>query len=340
MAPTVLSVASRALVEAYIELGLDGDALIASCGLSREKIFDPDARISAQASDTLWQHAFIESGDPLLSLHAAEALPFGAYRVLDYLASTADTVGAGLRAVVRYFPLVDRRARMSVNERGGRFVLNFETSEASLQLPQPAQEYTLAAILLRSREGTGLSWTPSAVHFTFPKPDDIAEYTRIFGCPLRFSQKTAGLHVAEATWNRASKGADNSLHALLEQHAQILFKKSAVEKAGLLEHVKEDILKRLREGLPTLGEISKMMGMSSKTLQRRLKEEDTTFADLMDKVRCHQAKLYLGDRTIAVAEVSWLLGFSEQSSFTRAFKRWTGQSPARWRGALLGQPSH
>lgn len=331
MEKTVLSVASRAVVEAFESLGFDGQLLLKKVGIDPAQVRDPDARISASQADALWQTAYSLSGDPLLSLHAAEALPFGAYKVIDYLASTAETIGHGIEAVCRYFPLIDARASLEVQQRGSRAYVLFQNVERAVPLPPPAQEYTLLALVMRSRVGTQINWTPHEVHFTFLKPDQIGEYERTFNAKLCFGKKVAGLVIKIADWQRKSKGSDPSLHEVLEQHARTLFEKRAPEEASLEETVKQTVASALIQGVPSLESASKKLGLGAKTLQRRLREKNTSFGKIIEDVRYERAVLYLNDRSIALSEVSFLLGFSDQSAFTRAFKRWSGKSPNKWR---------
>src|SRR5512140_3072343 len=140
--PNVLPVATRALVEACERLGLDGRALLARAGLDRARLDAPDAGIPAELADAVWREALAASGDAALALRAAEATPFGAFRVLDFLGATGATVGEGLRRVADYFPLVDPRGRIVVEEGQGAVSLLFRGLEGPL--PPPAQEYTLA----------------------------------------------------------------------------------------------------------------------------------------------------------------------------------------------------
>ena len=106
---TVLTVSSRALVEACKRLGIDTDLLLRTVGIQRETLDDPDARLQGREASALWAKAYELSGDPVLSLHAAEVCPLGAYKVIDYMGSSARTVGEAFRYSARYFELISPR---------------------------------------------------------------------------------------------------------------------------------------------------------------------------------------------------------------------------------------
>ncbi|MCZ7685529.1 MAG: AraC family transcriptional regulator [Sandaracinaceae bacterium] len=327
MSGTVLSVASRAVLEACERLGLDGAELLARAGLSREEIEDPDRRVEAERADALWRHAYERAGDPCLALHAAEALPFGAYKVIDYLATHAPTAGAGLEQVAAYFPLIDPRARLVV-EHGDPTRLRVELT-AGGEVPAPAQEYTLAALVTRMRAVAPLPL--QRVCFSFAAPEDAREHARIFRCEVRFGCAAPELVIAERDWGAPLRTRDPALAALLERHAAALLAELSA-RSELAERVRAAIAEMLRaREEPTLARVAKRLATSERTLQRRLREEEVTFAALADDARAGLARSYLRERDLSLAEVAFLLGFADQSTFTRAFRRWTGVAPGAFR---------
>jgi AraC-like DNA-binding protein len=115
---TVLAVSSRALVGACDRLGVDAETLLRTVGIQRRTLEDPDARLQNLEASALWAKAYELSGDPVLSLHAAEACPLGAYKVIDYMASSARTVGEAFRYAARYFKLINTAVRLKIDESG------------------------------------------------------------------------------------------------------------------------------------------------------------------------------------------------------------------------------
>ena len=324
---SVLSVASRALVDACERLGLDTDAMLTAAGLSREEVLDPDARLPADKTDALWRQAYAAAGDPQLSLHAAAALPFGAYKVLDFVLANAATVGEGLLRLCRYFPIVDPRGQIVVED--SALVMASE----GRGIPAPAQQYTFAAIVLRSRAAAGVPWAISQVDFTFDAPDDLTVHTRIFGDACRFGQAAARLVVPSASWSQRVEGANEALFSVLDDHAQRLLAELPEPELPFTDLLRRHVQAQLCGGDLSIAAVAKPMGMSERTLQRRLEELELSYSQVVGEVRHEVSESYLREPNVSIAEVAWLLGFSDQSAFGRAFKRWTGQSPGTWRRA-------
>jgi AraC-like DNA-binding protein len=322
---TVLPVATRALLEACARLGLDAGAIGARAGLPG-RLDDADARIPADVADAVWREASHASGDPALALRAAERTPYGSFRVLDFLGATGATAGEGLTRVAAYFPLVDPRGTIAVEPARDAVALVFRGAGP---LPPPAQEYTLAILASRARH---LAATPPAlgVTFTFPRPAHHAEHARVLGVEPVFGAPAASLVLSRASWEAPTRAADPGLFAALDAHARALVGRagSAGDPAA---RVRAAIAEELPGREPTLGPVAQRLGTSARTLQRRLREEGTTFAAQLDAVRRERAEAFLRAPDVSISEVSWLLGFAEQSAFTRAFRRWTGIAPTEWR---------
>lgn len=332
MADSVLAIATRAVVEACQLLGLDGDALLSEAGLRRDEVFDPELRIAASQADRLWQVAYVRSGDPHLALHAAEALPFGAYRVVDFLAAHSPTIGEGYRRIAAYFPIVDARAVLKVRATGDEFALEMCARDPGVELRAPAQEYSLAAMVTRGRICAGEHWAPDAVEVTFGAPRDPSELRRVFRCELRFGCATPRLVCSRAVWDAPVTGADPALLAVLEDYARRLL---AELPAGddLVSRVRQALSEELSGGEPTTRRIARVLHTSERTLQRRLSATGHSFAAILDEARAATAKAHLRDPGMAIVDIAFLLGFADQSAFTRAFRRWTHATPHAYRKA-------
>ena len=331
MTASVLSIASRALLEACERLGLDPAGLAAEAGLRLEQLRSPDARVRAEQADALWLAAYARSSDPALALHAVEQLPAGTYRVLHYLLANSGTLGDGLERACRWFDLVDGRVALSATVDSGVARLRMEIPVVPGGVPRPPAEYTLAALLAGARALLP-DLAPLRVRFSFAEPADAAEHRRVFGCPVEYAAEHTELLFTRTDWNRRVPGADDALLVLLEQHAASI-RAGLPDREDLLARLQDEVAAELPGGAPSLADVARRLGMSARTLQRRLAAEDTTFAAQLDVLRQRLARVHLADDDVALCEVAWLLGFSEQSAFTRAFKRWTGVSPSAWRSS-------
>jgi AraC-like DNA-binding protein len=330
MGGSVLTVSSRALLNSCDALGIDTAALVAAAGIDRAVIDDPDGHLPGEQVRELWRLAYKASKDPDLALHAAEALGFGAYRVVDYLAASASTIGQSVTAVSAYFPMINSSVRLPITENEAAFSMGIECPDDPAALSLPYVEYTFAAVFLRIREATQVAFPVIDVDFAFPCPASTAEHHRLFECPVRFDADQSRLRISRTTWETPSRRADPILFGVLADHVRILGAKIPTEPAAVRD-VRQAILEELGRGNLSLEAVAKRLAMSPRTLQRRLRDHGVSYADLLDRTRASAAKLYLGDSEISVAEVAYLLGFAEQSSFNHAFKRWTGKAPSEYR---------
>lgn len=332
---SVLTVSSRALLDACARLGLDVTRILAAAKLDVPTLQDPDARIPVEQVEALWRTAYDLSNDPNLALHAIEVLPFGAYRVIDFLAASAPTVGAAFGKVSDYFPLINEVVSLPYVVGEHQVTFAVEAPSRPSVITRPYAEYTLAAVFLRTRMATNLAYPLVRVEFSHPRPADTSEHERIFECPVRFDAETCRLVIARDVWDTPRAGSNATLFSVLDAHARMLLDQRPAP-SGIVSRVCEAIQAELRGGNPGLETIARQLAMSPRTLQRRLRDERVLFNDLLDAMRFRAAKSYLVQRDVAGAEVAYLLGFAEQSSFNHAFKRWAGLTPTEYRRQAAG----
>lgn len=335
---TVLSVSSRAMITACERLGVDTAALLRAAGVSREVLDDPDARIEAGTAGALWARAYEMSGDPVLSLHAAEACPIGAYKVIDYMGANAATVGEAFLYPSRYFKLINTAIRLPIDDSGDPVTFDVIDDSRPEGVSRPYAEYCFAAFTLHCRGTTGVNFPLRRVTFTHPKPADISEHERIFGCPVQFEAAHNRMSLDRVVWDTPTTGAQPGVLKLLAEHADLLLEKLP-RGPDLVERTRRAIGARLRGGDSSVESVARELGTSGRSLQRHLRELGFSYNALADEVRAATARLYLAQPDIAISEVAYLLGFADQSTFHRAYKRWTGQTPSRSRTLLRGAAS-
>jgi AraC-like DNA-binding protein len=171
------------------------------------------------------------------------------------------------------------------------------------------------------------------VCFAHSQPADIHDHLAFFRAPVRFSTGMNGLFFPATLLNEPCVRNDPSLLTVLERYAAALLDRTP-RGSGLAERVRATLLQEIREGEPKASNVANRLKMSVRTLNRLLGNEGTTFRELLDHLRNELAVRHLREDTLAIAEIAFLLGFSELSAFYRAFHRWTGQSPAEFRRSL------
>lgn len=185
-------------------------------------------------------------------------------------------------------------------------------------------------ILFATRQVTGVELRPTEVHLPYPTPDETSVYERTFGAPVIFGERDASLTLRNEDLDRPVVQADPGLISYLDRFADEV-QKGLANRGSATEQVRRTIWTELSSGHPSLARIARRMGTSTRSLQRRLSEENTTFAELLDELRRTMALRLLDDPNLAIYEIAFLLGYSEPSTFFRAFRRWQGTSPQAYR---------
>lgn len=327
---TVLTVSSRALVEACERLGVNTTELLAATGISRQTLQDPDARLQAAQAGDLWRKAYELSGDPVLSLHAAEACPMGAYKVIDYMAHNARTVGEAFRYTARYFKLINTAISLPVDESRDPITFGIIDDTNPEGVSRAYAEYCFAAFFLRMRGATGVPIVLRRVQFIHLRPANTVEHERVFGCPVEFEASHTRMLISRNIWEAPTTKPQLGVLEVLAEHADLLLEKLP-NGADLVERTRKAISQRMRGGDSSLEGVAAELATSPRTLQRHLRELGHSYNALADDVRQGAARLYLEQPDVAISEVAYLLGFSDQSTFNRAFKRWNGVTPKQFR---------
>jgi AraC-like DNA-binding protein len=341
VAVTILAVATRAVLATCEGLGHDAGAIAREAGLDRRLLADPDARVLPAIADRVWIAALAAAGDPDLPLRVAAAIPEGAFRVLDYVAGASETFGDALRRIASYARLIDPRASIEIIESGtGELVLRLSSrrARATAASRAPSEQFTFAAIVTRLRRREP-SFSPVRVSFTFPHAHDTSEHVRIFGVLPELGAGVAELVISAVDAARRPSSADPALASILDAHARDLISRlpGEQEEEAITARVASAMPPSLHDGGPDIEEVARRLGMTGRTLQRRLREEGVSFAEILDRRRERVAREQLARRDVSLAEIAWLLGFGDQSASTRAFRRWTGETPARFRRKLGGR---
>lgn len=288
-----------------------------------------DGRLSRKAVRELWQSAAIAALDPAFGAHVAENLPEGSFDLLDYLIATADTVGDSLTALARHARLLDDDSEWQLVTLGQSARLSRRVAVTAPQL----DEHELAWLLVRSRQATGIRWSPESVAFQHEGSDDSRALARVFGCPVTFGASASEMRFASTLLSQPHARADRKLFAILARcaDAQLASLPSTTDIAAL---VTATIARQMASALPDLPSTAAAVHLPERTLQRRLAEKGLTHSALIDDVRRGLALQYLAETGLTMAEIAQRLNFSDATAFHRAFRRWTGAAPSGFRRRL------
>ena len=193
-----------------------------------------------------------------------------------------------------------------------------------------SNEASLAAVATISREVSTSSFVPLEVHFKHKARGDLEVFAGHFECPVKFGSNRDALLISHAALDAPNKLGDETIAQFFDRHLETELA-ARTNDEGLDQRVRIAVSQSLSEGVPTLSDIATSLGMGARTLQRRLADKGHSFQDLVDLARRELAQQLLKNTDYGLAEIAFLTGFSEQSGFTRAFKRWSGQTPRSFR---------
>ena len=327
--PTIAATSTLAMVRTADARGVRTADLLEAAGLTREFLENPDARIPGPTVLGIWNALRERTRDPALQLAAPATLPFGAYRVIDYLVATSATVGEGIRRFARFFGLIADAVTLGVESGDGKHCLVLARADGG-PVPPVYVDYVFAALVSRIRMRIRPCLQVSRVELRQAEPPAAGPYAEVFGAPVQFGAAADRLCFTDAEWNSPTESADAALARLMEEHARILAQRVPQAAGGFKADVQKTIASAPAEG-GSAPDVARALHVSVRTLQRKLVATGTTFREVSDTVRGQLAEGYLSDPGVSIAEVAFLLGFSDQSSFNRAFRRWTGETPGRWR---------
>ncbi|MFL1431955.1 MULTISPECIES: AraC family transcriptional regulator [unclassified Nocardiopsis] len=321
--------------------GADTDALAAAAGLSRERPADPDARVPLARYLELVSAARRALADDALSLHYGAEVAMADVSIVGLVMEAAPDMAAALAQLQRY-----RRLALEVDADGNGPRFELEHSGGRLLLVEhrpagPGTELSEAAVARLVCGPRRFLDRPHVlgVHLTRPAPKDpagAAEYERVLGCPVRFGARRTvlELHPEVGSWPVA-RHPRYVFGVLREKGDALLARRPPPET--FTERVEEAVRAMVHQGDLGADAVAARLHCSRSTLSRRLRAEGTGFRRVVDGVRRELAVSYLRAGRASVGEVAYLVGFSDAAAFSRTFRRWTGQSPGRFRRNPAGE---
>jgi AraC-like DNA-binding protein len=218
--------------------------------------------------------------------------------------------------------------QLSLEYAGPEARLVYRLTDPSIALSRHYAELLMVYAMHVFRLGADDSWSPDEVWFRHGPPPDLAPYRDYFGAPVRFHQSEYTTVFNRWILGRPVRACDQQLLGILEEHASVILAQLPPPDDDLLGKLEQFVVGALPDDRAGIGAAARALGMSTRTLQRRLRERGIVFAGLVDEVRRRLSARYLADSTLTLGEIAWLLGYSESSAFNRAYRRWTGRSPS------------
>jgi len=308
--------------------------LLKAVGLSREALRDPALRIPYADMMLLSELAASMTRDAAFGLHVGEQVEQNSYGIVGYSVVSSATVGDALRTLERYLPIWTNVGVFKLNIEGSVAHFQWKYSNAALPEPRHDAEMTMAAVARFNRLSRGAEWTPREVWFEHAKPKDVSEHARIFRAPVRFGMPVNALLLDSALLSVPLKGANPVAHQVITEAAEQLLAMDS-GKANLMQSVLSFIRQRLCSGDFGLQDASRHLGLSRRTLQRKLRQESSSRRLLVAQARRDLSRCLLLGSEATATEAAYALGFSDPTAFHHAFQRWHGMPPQAYRDAKV-----
>ncbi len=313
--------------------GGDADGLIRDFDLPPTVEHDPITVVPLRRIHALLEAAERITGDDALGTHLAERSDgVAGIKVIEFVCRGVPDLRAALDRYVRYLASWNPVLPVTVEKSARGTLIRQRIAGEPLCLGHHGNEHWIASMLLAAQRVTASPCVPRRIGLAHGEPPPGVDFQRLVGpCPIELGLGENLLEMSDEVLATPLVLAPSTVSSLLERYAN--FAAAERPQTGVVDgRVRAAIRERLREGLPNIGVIARTVGMSARTLQRRLADEGHSFAGLVDALRADMARRFVKDPLLSVGEMAGRLGYADTTTFLRAFKRWTGTTPKRLRG--------
>ena len=314
--------------------GVDPMELLEEAEIDPAHVINADRRIPVPKMQKLWRSAVQVTGDEAFGLHAAEQLQPATLQGLGLALLASDTLYDALKRLVRFSQVLSSGLRVELEEEGEyvNLVYLFDASEFGDDFVWQVFDFSMNLVLVMCRMTLGEYVAPLRIETVRPAPTDPDLFESQVGCKVKFDAERSAITFVRADIIDQLVTANPELARVNDEQVETYL--ASFMEVSTSREVVGKIVEHLPDGPPNQGQIAEALHVSNRTLQRKLKDEGTSFIDLLQDTRLQLAQKYLAQPQRSIVEIAYLLGFSEPSTFSRAFKRWTGQAPADYRAGL------
>jgi AraC-like DNA-binding protein len=307
------------------EYGYDAESIFLEEGIDREMILKPGVRITQARVESLWSKVNELIDDPCFGLRGAKFWHPSHFNALGHAWLASGTLREALNRAARYAHIVgeDRERRLGDTTKG----LTVRVSH-SLKLPA-YMDLSMSILMSACRLNYGSDLNPVEVNFIHSKPACAEEYYSYFNAPVNFNSENDSITLPADAVDRRLPIGNPQLAKIHDQY--IINYLAELDKNNIVQRVTGEIIDMLPSGGVCDEKVAQKLNMSTRSLQRKLQKDHTSFGRLLDEVRQEIAEHYIHDSAVSLTEIAFVLGYSEYSSFWRAYKRWTKTSPSEIR---------
>lgn len=325
------------LLDYALSRGCDLTSTLVELGVTAEQLESPGARISLAVERVLYDRAITSTGDELFGLHMGEAIRPRFMGPLGYASMASATLGDAMTLMPSYQRVTTEFGVTSASLQGDRHRIRWVDAPEVRDVTHRRHrvENYFAACITFGRWITGSPENPAEIRFEHPAPAPVADYERVFRCPVVFSAGENSISLPRKVLSLRLRDADPEVHRVMSE--RVRRELSSYEARGnFLDQVRHAIREEISTGAPSVESVAERMAMRPWTLRRNLRVEGFDFTTLLDDVRKTLAAEWLSMTSRTVGDIALGLGYSEQSAFNRAFKRWFDLAPLEYRDRHSG----
>ena len=326
--PTATGFGARLTIAVLKKSNVAPAPILERAGLSEQDFDSRQRRISAGSESKCLEYAAEAMDDSAFGLHLAEeanpreaGLPF-------YVASAANNLGEALELFARYSRIVNEAMRVKLVRAPGGVVAEVTFVDHSRHRAKQITEFATAIIVKGIREVVGRNIRPMHVSFAHGRNSDLRAFERFFRCPIEFGASRDQLAFSNETLALPLATGDRHLLETLQPVCDEAAKERNTMAGTLRAAVENEAQKLLPHGKARRHSVAKALGLSARTLTRKLADEGTTYEQVSDQLRQSLALQYIKEQSVSLSQIAWLLGYEGSTSFNHAFRRWTGRSPS------------
>lgn len=329
--PTTLAATASALIDAVKPFGCEPEALFRRAGLDMNAMLRPGARYPFSATVRLWSEARKETGDPCLGLAVGQKLKPPALHALGLSWLSSPTLLEGLHRIDRYAHVANTSLKFRIEESGNQVKFVREPNTGSIQPTDEGVDASLAVVVKMCRAMSDVHFSPQLVTFVHADNGHLDQYIDYFRAPVKFSQDEDALYFDLETLQQELPAGNRELAYENDRVAERYL--ATLNPEQVQDKVREILLTLLPSGDASQEAVAASLNRSVSSLQRQLKNEGATYRRILDDTREVLAQQLVREQRYSLSQIAYLLGFSDQANFSRAFKRWTGTTPSDYRSS-------
>lgn len=327
---TTLAVWAKAISCALTQQGIDPSPILQQCDIDLRQIDDPDARLPVTTTAKLMQLASEKASSPVFGLHVGRCVRPTTWHALGYSIWASATLREGFQRLVKYGRLFSTVGSAKVSDHEGIFTVELIINPMYQEVIIHEQlDAVLTALVLICQQLNPEEFKLHKISLTRETPEHSADFDDLFHCPIEYGAATAALHLPATIVDSPLATANASLALVNDQLCEEYL--ARMDQSDFAARVRCYLAEKISYGEPQIKYAAEALSSSTRSLQRRLTEQGTTFNELVDQVRQELAMKYIDQNHLSISDISYNLGFAHTSNFSRAFKRWTGFGPTEYR---------